>query len=60
MEQQTQTLLQGMPWVPSTQTDVQETWRKHGWAPINPTPAPGAGVTYTLNRPQYTGDEHGS
>ena len=60
MEQQTQTLLQGMPWVPSTQTDVQETWRKFGWAPINPTPAPGAGVTYKLNRTQYAGDEHGS
>lgn len=28
-----QTLLQGRPWVPSAQTNVQETWRKFGWQP---------------------------
>ena len=28
-----QTLLQGKPWVPSNQTDVQATWRKFGWVP---------------------------
>lgn len=29
----TPTLLQGMPWVPHDQTDITETWRRHGWKP---------------------------
>lgn len=24
-------LLKGMPWVPAGRTDVQATWRRHGW-----------------------------
>lgn len=27
------TLLTGKPWVHSTQTDVQATWRRFGWVP---------------------------
>lgn len=31
-------LLQGMPWTPHDQTNVQETWRRHGWTPSKPKP----------------------
>lgn len=41
-----QTLLQGKPWTPSHQTDVQKTWRQFGWAPSYPTPPAGNGPTY--------------
>lgn len=27
------TLLDGKPYIPSTHTDVQRTWRKYGWTP---------------------------
>lgn len=43
-----QTLLQGRPWIPSAQTNVQETWRKFGWSPTHPQPAPGSEVPYQL------------
>jgi hypothetical protein len=29
------TLLQGAKYTPSAITDVTETWRKHGWVPLN-------------------------
>ena len=31
------TLLDGAPYTPSTHTDVQATWRKHGWTPPSKT-----------------------
>jgi hypothetical protein len=35
-QQEPTTLLQGKPWVPPDQTDVQKTWRKFGWRPTHP------------------------
>lgn len=29
------TLLTGMPWKPSDDTDITDTWRKHGWKPTS-------------------------
>jgi hypothetical protein len=29
------TLLQGAKYTPSATTDIRETWRKHGWVPLN-------------------------
>ena len=29
------TLLQGANYTPSATTDIRETWRKHGWVPLN-------------------------
>ncbi len=43
-----QTLLQGRPWIPAAQTNVQDTWRKFGWQPTHPQPAPGTEVPYQL------------
>lgn len=37
---QQQTLLQGKPWTPHGQTNVQETWKKFGWTPTNPGTMP--------------------
>jgi hypothetical protein len=34
------TLLQGKPWIPSCATDVQATWREHGWKPTKRDVAP--------------------
>lgn len=43
---QQRTLLQGKPWTPSDKTDVQKTWRAHGWKPTKRTPARGTGTVY--------------
>lgn len=40
------TLLQGKPWTPSHSTNVQDTWKKHGWSPANPTPPAGNDPSY--------------
>ena len=32
-----QLLLEGMPYTDSDSTDVQKTWRKHGWTPPSET-----------------------
>jgi hypothetical protein len=29
------TLLQGANYTPSATTDIRETWRRHGWVPLN-------------------------
>lgn len=29
------TLLQGANYTPAAVTDITETWRKHGWVPLN-------------------------
>lgn len=29
------TLLQGANYTPSATTDIRQTWRKHGWVPLN-------------------------
>jgi hypothetical protein len=34
----TQGLLDGMPWKPPGETDVQDTWRRFGWKPGKPAP----------------------
>lgn len=39
-------LLHGRPWTPSSQTNVQETWKRFGWQPVHPLPAVGAEPTY--------------
>lgn len=39
-------LLYGHPWTPSSQTNVQETWKRFGWQPIHPLPASGAEPSY--------------
>lgn len=39
-------LLHGLPWTPSSQTNVQETWKRFGWQPVHPLPATGAQPTY--------------
>jgi hypothetical protein len=39
-------LLNGRPYTPAAHTDVRETWRKHGWTPINPTPPQGTDIIY--------------
>jgi hypothetical protein len=43
---QQRTLLQGKPWTPSGDTNVQKTWRAHGWKPSKKGSARGTSSTY--------------
>jgi hypothetical protein len=40
------TLLAGKEYVPASRTNVQETWRRHGWQPLHPTIPQGTDPTY--------------
>jgi len=47
------TLLQGKPWVHSSHTDVQKTWRKFGWQPAHPEPTyESKGAQHVVTSPQ--------